>query len=173
MPLPLKTIAVGLAIALAPAAANAESAVAMLKNNDGKALGEVTLTETASGMIHIVANLEGLPPGVHGFHVHAKGDCSASDFTSAAGHLASGREHGVLADGGPHPGDLPNIHVGDDGKLMVEYFNGLLTFDSSGEGAMFDEDGSAVMIHAGADDYQSQPSGAAGARIGCGVLEKQ
>lgn len=145
---------------------------AEVMNLDGEALGTVTFEATPSGMTHVTADLEGLPPGVHGFHVHAVGECDASDgFKSAGGHYAGDKEHGIMAEGGPHPGDFPNVHVGDDGVLMVEYFTDALSVGSDGDNPLADEDGSAVMIHDGADDYTSQPAGDAGSRIACGVIE--
>ena len=162
-----------LPLALAPPAGHAlaADAVARVQNAEGEEIGTVEFTATASGALHVVWMLEGLPEGVRGVHVHETGDCSAADFSSAGGHLAGSREHGVLVEGGPHPGDFPNAHVGADGMLAAEYFNDLLTLESEGEGAMLDADGAAVIVHAGADDYESQPSGDAGDRLACGVVE--
>jgi Cu-Zn family superoxide dismutase len=129
--------------------------------------GTVTVTPTESGQALIQIDLSGLPPsGEHALHVHETGDCSAADFKSAGGHLADGHDHGVMAANGPHPGDFPNITVAEDGTVKMQFFNALLTQE-----LMNDEDGSAVIIHAGTDDYASQPSGAAGGRIACGVFE--
>jgi len=112
---------------------------------------------------------------VHGFHIHETGACDASTgFKSANGHLAGDMKHGLVA-GGPHPGDLPNVHVHADGKLDVEFFHAgpdfqdKSWFDAVG---LFDDDGSAMVMHGGADDYESQPSGAAGPRIACGVITR-
>jgi len=142
------------------------SAIAEVAGPDGEPLGTVRLVATPSGMMHLVWQLQGIPPGMHGIHVHQIGDCSADDLESAGGHLANGAMHGVMVEGGPHPGDLPNAHVGEDGQLFVEHFDGLLTMDM-----LMDADGSAVIVHSGPDDYTSQPSGDAGERIACGVIE--
>ena len=151
-----------------PAAATA-TARAALAAPDGTARGTVDFVETAHGLL-ITARLKGLPPGIHGFHIHETGEC-APDFKAAGGHYApDGREHGVLRQGGPHAGDMPNIHVPASGELTVELVNDRVTLDPQGDGTLRDADGSAIVIHAGADDYESQPSGDAGDRIACGVI---
>jgi Cu-Zn family superoxide dismutase len=81
-------------------------------------------------------------------------------------------EHGVMAEGGPHPGDFPNVHVEENGVLQAEFFTDRLSMEEGGENTLFDEDGSAVVIHADPDDYSSQPSGEAGDRLACGVVEQ-
>ncbi len=149
----------------------ATDAVATMQGPDGEELGTVEFTTTPSGTLHVVWQLEGIPEGVHGVHVHETGDCSAPDFSSAGGHLSGSAMHGVMVEGGPHPGDFPNAHVGADGVLAVEYFNDLLSLDGDGDGAMMDADGAGVIVHSDPDDYTSQPSGAAGSRIACGVVE--
>lgn len=144
---------------------------AEVMNLDGESLGTVVFTTTASGSTHLAIELEGLPSGSHGFHVHETGLCDSADgFKSAGGHYAAGKAHGILAADGPHPGDFPNIHVARDGILVLEFFTDALTVGSDGENPLDDEDGSAIVIHDGADDYESQPSGNAGERIGCGVI---
>ena len=159
-------------MALTASAAVAEAhamdplATASIAGVDGTDHGSVTLTPTASGTMIVRLELTGVPAGVHGVHIHETGDCSAADFTSAGGHLAGDRAHGPMDAGGPHPGDLPNITVGEDGTWTGEVFNDHLT-----EALLADADGAAFIIHAGADDYTSQPAGDAGDRIACGVFE--
>ncbi|WP_172960944.1 superoxide dismutase family protein [Oceaniglobus roseus] len=128
--------------------------------------GTVTLYDTASGEVLVSIDLAGVPAGSHGVHIHETGDCSSDDFKSAGGHLAGDKEHGVRSGNGPHPGDLPNATVGDDGTLTVDYFKTGLDMES-----VMDDDGSAFIVHSGADDYESQPAGNAGDRIACGVFE--
>ncbi|MCT7376507.1 superoxide dismutase family protein [Chelativorans salis] len=141
-------------------------------NADEQEVGTVTFNETASGMVHIVVEMTDLPPGPHGFHVHETGACDAGGgFESAGGHYAGDMEHGVLSEGGPHPGDLPNVHAGQDGVLRVEFFTDRVSVSEDGENPLQDDDGSAVVVHANPDDYSSQPSGEAGERIACGVIE--
>ncbi len=132
---------------------------AAMQDRDGNEIGNASLTGTPSGYVWVVVDGTGLPPGIHGVHVHETGDCSADDFSSAGGHIAGDAQHGILAEGGPHPGDLPNAHVGDDGRVAVEAFNERLDLSDA---MIFDEDGSAVVIHAGPDDYESQPAGSFG-----------
>ena len=161
-----RTMALAAIAALATTPVMAQDATATLTDRDGEEIGTASLTETASGVTHVVVQASGISEGVHGVHVHETGDCSAADFTSAGGHLAGDAQHGILVEGGPHPGDLPNAHVQSDGELAMEAFKSDLPLD-----IVIDGDGSAVVIHAGTDDYQSQPSGDAGDRIACGVLE--
>jgi len=171
----LTTIGLTAAIALAtvPALpALADSASATLKNAAGETIGSATFVKTLSGVIHISITAEGIPEGAHGVHVHETGDCSGDGFKSAGGHLGNGGDHGIGSSNGPHPGDLPNAHVGAGGVLKVEYFTKALMLEEFGLGPLYDEDGSAIVIHSGPDDYQSQPSGDAGDRIACGVIER-
>ena len=91
-------------------------------------------------------------------------------FKSAGGHYAGGMKHGFLVEGGPHPGDMPNVTVGSDGVLKVSVLNTMVSV-KGGENPLLDDDGSALMIHSGADDYESQPAGDAGNRIACAVIE--
>jgi Cu-Zn family superoxide dismutase len=156
------------AAAFAGAAAFAQDATATLHDLAGKEVGTATFSATASGQTLVEVEVTGIPEGLHGLHVHESGDCSASDFESAGEHLAGGGDHGVMAEGGPHAGDMPNAHVQSDGVLSVEVFKTNLPLDD----LVFDADGSAVIIHSGADDYESQPSGEAGDRIACGVIER-
>lgn len=154
----------------------AASATASLMNTDGKQIGTVEFKDTASDTILVTANGSNLQPGMHGIHIHQTGKCNSSTgFKSAGGHLADDNDHGVHAEDGRHPGDLPNMYVGSDGKFSYETF----IVDASVEDQwldkveLFDEDGSAIVVHSGADDYESQPSGDAGTRVACGIVAKQ
>ena len=140
---------------------------------DGEIIGTVTFSATPSGITHIVANLEGVAEGKHGFHIHETGKCDPADgFKSAGGHYTGGMEHGILVKAGPHAGDLPNLHVGNDGIVAVELFTAAVSTTADGSNPLADADGSAIMLHDGPDDYRSQPSGDAGSRIACGVIEQ-
>ncbi len=141
---------------------------AEVMNRDGDSVGTVTINETASGQALIIVALSGLSEGAHGIHFHETGDCSADDFTSAGGHIAGDADHGVMVEGGPHPGDMPNIVVGSDGNTNVEIFNDRIDIADH----LLDEDGAAFIVHSGPDDYMSQPSGDSGDRVACGVLEE-
>ena len=137
---------------------------------DGGSRGMVMLQDSPTGVL-ITTDLKGLPAGDHGFHFHQKGACEVSGkFASAGDHFAAGgAKHGLLVQGGPHGGDMPNQHVGPDGLLKTQILNTGVTL-AAGLKSLRDADGSALVIHSDADDYKSQPSGAAGGRIACGVI---
>ena len=153
-----------------PAALGA-TATATLKAADGTDRGTVTLTQTNTGVL-VRAELTGLPAGGHGFHFHENGTCEP-DFEAAGGHYnPTSASHGFLAEGGPHVGDMPNVHVPDSGDLTVEHLNAFVSLSPESGNTLFDENGTAVIVHGGTDDYESQPSGDAGERIACGVVEQ-
>jgi superoxide dismutase, Cu-Zn family len=146
------------------------TASAKLQDGSGNAVGTVALRQTLNDGVWLNAKFDKLPPGSHAFHIHETGKCEG-DFKSAGGHYApEAKKHGVLADGGAHAGDLPNIHVPDSGVLNMEIFVPAVTLKAGAPNTLFDEDGSAFVVHEGVDDYTSQPSGDAGARIACGVI---
>jgi Cu-Zn family superoxide dismutase len=158
----------------APAAAQApQKATASFINAEGKEIGSATFTQTPNGVL-IALDVRGLPPGEHAFHVHQKGLCEAAGkFMSAGGHYEPrGHKHGYMVEGGPHAGDMPNQFVGADGVLKANVLNPNVTL-GSGDGTLFGPDGTALVIHAKADDYTSQPAGDAGDRIACAVIKRQ
>jgi len=169
--LALIPVMVGLAAAYASAQspATAPGAKATLKDAQGKVLGEATLRESPAGVL-VKLDIQGAPPGTHAFHIHTVGKCDAPDFMTAGGHFnPTTMKHGLMATGGPHAGDMPNLFVPADGKLSVEVLDANVTL-AVGPKSVFDADGSALMLHATADDYASDPAGNAGARIACGVI---
>ena len=144
-----------------------------LTTADGASAGRVTLQEARDGVI-LHARLENLSEGAHGVHIHETGAC-APDFGAAGGHYApAGTEHGYLTPGGFHAGDLPNIHVQADGTAEAEFFASWLTLTDSPKAdapyPLDDGDGSAIMVHGQADDYEATPSGSTGDRVACGVI---
>lgn len=154
--------------AAAASAGAAQAATAKMVGPDGKDMGTVTLTQTPSGVM-INANLTNLSPGGHGFHIHEKGSCSP-DFKAAGGHYnPDGKEHGLNNPSGHHAGDMPNIFVNADGTVQVEILNAAVTL-GDGNGTLFDEDGSAFIVHEKPDSHAADPG--AGGRVACGVIEK-
>ena len=144
-------------------------ASAALYAADGTFVGQVRFTEDAAGVVHVNAQVQGLTPGLHGIHLHAIGAC-APTFTAAGGHHNPlGRQHGLENPGGAHSGDLPNlvVNVAGHGHLNASTDRASL---SAGPVSVFDLDGSAVIIHAGADDQVTDPTGNSGGRIACGVI---
>lgn len=163
-----KPLLAAFALTLASTTAFAADATAEMIGLDGSSIGTVTLT-VAEGGVLIDARVEGIPEGLHGFHIHETGTCDAQGgFQSAGGHFAEDKNHGFLVEGGPHPGDMPNVEVGSDGVFSTEVFNTRVSLD---ETSLLKPGGTAVMIHAGPDDYASQPAGDAGDRIACGVIQ--
>ena len=137
---------------------------------DGTSAGTVELLSDG-GALSLRIDVTGIPEGTHGFHLHTTGQCAAPDFTSAGGHLnPADREHGRENPAGSHLGDLPNLVVGADGTASTTV--ALDAESGSAIDLLFDADGTAVMIHADPDDYRTDPTGDAGSRIACGVLER-
>lgn len=163
---------------LAPAAHAADdgdsngAAVAKVRNADAESVGMIEIYGGPEGAV-ISLELSGMPPGWHAIHVHHQGICDDHDdgFKASGGHVDPGdREHGLLNADGPELGDLPNIWVHEDGRVKAELYAPGLTLDDSKTG-LFDDDGSAFVIHEDADDHRTQPIGGAGGRIACGVVE--
>ena len=149
------------------AAGGAGGVTATMRDSAGRELGTVTLTETAQG-IAIAGTLRGLPPGEHGFHLHTTGQCTPT-FEAAGGHWnPTGTQHGSQNPQGPHLGDMPDVTVGADSSVTIQATTPGGTL--RGANALLDADGAAVMVHATADDYRTDPSGAAGGRIACGAV---
>lgn len=141
------------------------TATAPLRTATGADVGTVTATEMAGG-IQIRIDARGMPAGLHGAHVHTTGRCDAPDFTTAGGHWnPTAKQHGTSNPAGPHAGDAPNLTIGADGSGSVTIMLPAGTMDG-----LLDADGSAFVIHAGADDYKTDPSGNSGGRIACGVF---
>ena len=167
---------IGLALALAasflgcsedePTASGDTQASAVINPTEGnEAQGTVEFTQEA-GAVRVIANLTGLTEGDHGFHIHEKGDCSAADGTSAGGHFnPEGKAHGPPDAAERHVGDLGNITADASGKATYNRLDTHLELDGANSIIRL-----AVIVHALPDDF-SQPTGAAGARVGCGVIE--
>jgi superoxide dismutase, Cu-Zn family len=177
-------LAIGCAIGIQPALAQESDegrpALADVQDASGHSLGQVVFRQIAEG-VEIEGDLHDIPggAGMHGVHIHEFGACDPADFVTAGGHYnPTDRQHGVKNPEGPHMGDVvnlddpnagSNIDVTPDGAAHV---HGLAMEASVGPGpeSLLDEDGAALIIHAGEDDNVSNPAGNSGSRIGCGIL---
>ena len=140
-------------------------AMAMLQTGEGDPAGSATATTGPAG-VRIAVNVEGLPPGEHGVHIHMIGSCEAPTFESAGAHWnPDNQSHGLESPAGQHAGDMPNLTVAEDGTGTLEYQLVGGTFDG-----LLDADGSAFVVHADPDDQMTDPSGNSGDRIACGVF---
>lgn len=139
-----------------------------IRKADGGLAARAMVWQTAAG-VEVRVQAAGLPAGHYGVHLHNVGLCEGPAFTSAGPHWnPTGRQHGSLNPGGHHMGDLPNLDVDEHGAGRLEFaIAGAMVSGASG---LFDADGTALVIHAAADDYRTDPSGNSGARIACGVL---
>ena len=138
---------------------------------DGRLLGSVTISEDPAGLVMNI-NAIGMPPGVHGIHLHETGLCDGPRFDSAGKHWnPAGKQHGRDNPEGAHAGDLANLTVAADGTATVSVPVADVKM-ASGEWRLADADGTALVIHAKADDYKTDPSGESGDRIACAVVAK-
>jgi len=142
-----------------------------LVNASGQAIGTVRAWQTPGGVTFRV-EASGLPHGVHGVHVHAVGRCDPPDFSSAGPHWnPNDKRHGMNNPLGPHAGDLPNVTVAANGVLGETLtLTGASLTGPGPAGLLLDANGAALVIHAAADDYVTDPSGNSGARIACAVI---
>jgi Cu-Zn family superoxide dismutase len=142
---------------------------AELRDQSGESIGSAVLREEGS-QIRLVVQASGLTPGRHGIHVHAVGRCEQPGFQSAGGHFNPlGKKHGLESAAGPHAGDLPDLEADASGHVQYVAVTDRVTL-GPGSTSIFDADGSAIVIHAAADDQRTDPSGNSGDRIVCGVL---
>lgn len=141
-----------------------------MMNQDGEEIGTAELMQQDNGTM-IQLDASNLPEGKHGFHIHETGSCEAPDFKSAGGHFnPADASHGTMSEDGPHAGDLENLEVSADGTVQKEIMNENVTLEKGKDNSLLKESGTALVIHASADDNSSQPSGDAGDRIACGVI---
>ncbi|MDX2276993.1 MAG: superoxide dismutase family protein [Hyphomonadaceae bacterium] len=147
---------------------------------EGAAIGQAMFTEGPRGvMIRLELSANALPPGWHGVHLHGIGNCSdrAAGFQASGSHLGhdeDGPQHGLMNPAGSEQGDLPNLFAPPNAPFGAEYYVAGATLANDLEDRarfeLLDDDGTALLIHAGPDDQQSQPIGGAGARIACAAL---
>ena len=141
-------------------------AVAVLSPTKGSSVHGIVTFDVIGNGIQVVANISGLTPGKHGFHIHEFGDCSSDSGTLAGGHFnPAGMRHGAPDSENRHAGDIGNVEADKDGNAHLEYVDPLLSL--SGENSII---GRGVIVHAKEDDLTTQPTGAAGARLACGSI---
>ncbi len=161
-------LSLGLAGFAAPEA-GAQARAAIEPRSGSKVTGKAVFTQFPSGGTKVEVWIENAAPGTHGLHLHEKGDCSAPDASSAGAHFnAAGHPHAGPSETARHNGDLGNIEVGADGKGHLEVTSDLLTVAPGPNSVV----GKAVVFHDKADDLKTQPTGNAGGRLGCGVVQE-
>jgi superoxide dismutase, Cu-Zn family len=157
-----------LVLASCASTASGPSASATLSPTSGStASGTVTLRQLADGAVFVVVDLTGVPPGVHGFHIHDKGDCG-DNGNAAGGHFnPATTAHGAPSADPHHAGDFGNVTANADGRVHTDFTTRSVTVAAGPNSAV----GHAVILHANPDDLVTQPTGNAGARIACGIVQ--
>jgi Cu-Zn family superoxide dismutase len=154
------------------------TAVAEMLDESGRKIGTAVLRQ-AGDRVEIELSVQNLTPGEHALHIHNVGDChtpggDGEAFTNAGEHFnPTKKKHGRDNPGGPHAGDLPNFTVAADGTAKVEVENDLVTLESNEPNSLFQPGGTCLVIHAGPDDYKTDPTGNAGDRVACGVITRR
>jgi superoxide dismutase, Cu-Zn family len=145
------------------------AASANLVDSEGRSVGHAHLQQAPNGVL-LKLDLRNATPGVHGLHIHDVGRCDRPSFASAGSHFnPTNRQHGFLSPRGPHAGDLPNIEVPATTEHSSEYFIADVTLNP-GPSTLLDTNGSSLVVHAGKDDYSTDPAGESGERLACGPI---
>lgn len=170
----LLVASVGAVVACAPSTTNSTSVFEReILTASGDTLGTLSLKDLGEKGTQVTVSVSGLAgAGSHAMHFHEFGLCDAPGFTSSGGHKnPMNMEHGKMAANGPHAGDMMNLEVGSNGEGSLTVINDRVSINGEyGLPALLDAHGTALIIHEKADDYVTQPTGAAGRRIGCAVL---
>lgn len=141
-----------------------------LKDGKGESVGTATISPAKKG-VTVKLNVKGLPAGEHALHFHQTAKCEGPDFKSAGGHFnPENKKHGLQNPEGPHAGDMLNFTVKANGTSTASVKDENVTLDASGANSLFANGGTALVVHAKADDYKTDPAGNAGDRIACGVI---
>lgn len=162
----------GMADSAAPAAPGGGDSISVsFIDRSGQNAGTAQLMQHGGG-VQIAVRVTGLTPGEHGFHVHENGQCTAPAFESAGGHYSpESKQHGLQNPQGPHAGDLPNLRANESGVADTTFHVDGLAF-TGGSAPLIREGGLALVVHAGPDDYRTDPSGNSGDRVACAVLRR-